>query len=303
MEISASNWGRSWKGDLSPLPGWTMICRDSGGAQGLGRAMVRCLVGPAASPGRQVRRGRDFLKLLPPFIGMVFSFCCEAQALADPGARGICFPSARLYEAGPGPYSVAAGDLDGDGALDLVIANCDSNVVTILWYTGQGEFAPPSHLAVRGGTTSVFCADLDADGDSDIVASNDWDSTLTVLTNEGGRTFSTSNYADGRGAYFVLAVDLDGDGYPEIAATSCWGWTLSVLRNYGNGTFSAPTSYNLNDRPNSICAADFDHDGHMDLVVASAWSIHVFKGNGNGTLAMVMSISRLQIMRQASSRS
>ncbi|BAC89392.1 FG-GAP-like repeat-containing protein [Gloeobacter violaceus] len=95
---------------------------------------------------------------------------------ADPGnvsvllnAGGGGFAPPRSFAVGDLPKSVALGDIDGDGDLDIATANRESNDVSVLLNTGGGSFAPAQAFAVGSRPYSVALGDLDGDGDLDIV--------------------------------------------------------------------------------------------------------------------------------------
>src|SRR5438046_9028435 len=73
--------------------------------------------------------------------------------------------SARSYAAGAGPFSVAAGDLNGDGRLDLVVANSLANSVTVLLGNGDGTFQATQRFAagLASGTFLVAVAYIGRD--------------------------------------------------------------------------------------------------------------------------------------------
>ena len=84
------------------------------------------------------------------------------------GAPTCTFPNPVSYGVGEEPRSVVLGDLDGDGNLDLVVANLESNDVTVRLNAGDGTLAAPATYGVGDSPRSVAIGDLDGDGDLDL---------------------------------------------------------------------------------------------------------------------------------------
>ena len=86
-----------------------------------------------------------------------------ALASAAPAAAQL-FDADERFAAGFRPRSVAIGDLDGDGAPDLAVANFLSGDVSVLLGVGDGTFAAQQRFAAGSAPASVSIGDLDGDG-------------------------------------------------------------------------------------------------------------------------------------------
>jgi hypothetical protein len=196
------------------------------------------------------------------------------------------FGSPYNYVAGDGPKSVFCADLNGDGNLDLAVANYSSNNVSILMNNNDGGFENPVNYDVGDSPFSVFCADLDGDGDPDLAVANSSSHNVSILKNNGGGTFQTAiNYSAGNYPHSVFCADLDGDFDLDLAVANQTSDNVSILKNTGNGTFQPAVNYGAGDGPSSVFCADLDGDGDLDLVVANYYSnnVSILKNNGNGT--------------------
>jgi hypothetical protein len=94
---------------------------------------------------------------------------------------------------GAGPISVATGDLDGDGKIDIATANTDDGTVSVLLGTGHGPFTAGPTQAVGLGPYSVALADLNADRAPDLAIANSDDDTVSVLRNAPTATPGTGS--------------------------------------------------------------------------------------------------------------
>lgn len=203
------------------------------------------------------------------------------------------FDTPLSYWTGSWPSSVCTGDLNGDGCSDLVVANDNSDNISVLFGDGNGTFAPAADYATGGNPKSVCCADLDGDKNLDIMTANFDSNNISVLMNNGDGTFTDAvNYsagvmADGVGTYSVCSGDLDGDGDMDLAATSILSNDISIFINKDDGTFAAAVIYEAGNHSRSICRGDFDGDGDTDLAVVNEYSndVSVFLGEGDGTFA------------------
>lgn len=184
-------------------------------------------------------------------------------------------------------------DLDGDAALDVVIAVDDAagaaeTRVVCLGNDGAGVFAVAGTIPLPGATrVAVAFADGDGDGDTDVVASveNGGVAALQLLAHDGAFGFQAV-----AGAFPTVAAsapgvfDVDGDGDVDVAAVGAGGEVL-LFTNTG-GVFAdtvvdaAPTRY--------VVGADLDGDGDGDLVALRADSSLALLRNVGGVLQPAM---------------
>ncbi|MFO0737393.1 MAG: VCBS repeat-containing protein [Labilithrix sp.] len=192
--------------------------------------------------------------------------------------------------------AVHAGDLDGDGDIDLAVAdwgaspNPDSSTpaspVTLRLYVndGRGNFSAGAALPAPEGSsaTDIDVADIDGDFDLDIVLTNR-NGQSRLFANDGKGTFTDVTRAlafprkRGPFAFNAELCDIDGDGDLDLlydsAARSLAGHSSQVLVNDGSGRFLDDTEARVigeaRSDDNQLKCADIDNDGDYDLVVAS----------------------------------
>ncbi|MCP4580949.1 MAG: hypothetical protein GY839_04985 [candidate division Zixibacteria bacterium] len=187
-----------------------------------------------------------------------------------------------------GVVSVTGADLNGDGHLDLAVANLYSNSITVLFNDGSGIFGTQMVYAAGLGPRSVCAADLDDDGDIDLAVSNEGSDNVSVLLNYGDGTFAgQSTYPAGNDARSVCASDFDNDGDFDLAVANSLSDNVSVLMNNGDGSFAGQVLYDVGAVPRSIISRDFNADGYSDLAVANAFddNISILINNGSGDFA------------------
>jgi hypothetical protein len=195
---------------------------------------------------------------------------------------------------GAQPFSVVAGDLDGDGRPDLVSANRAGNNVTALRNTsssGAPSFAADLDVSVGTGPKSVAVDDIDGDGKPDLAVANSNNntsgpSTVSILRSTstvGSISFDAQlTFPVGANPSYVVLGDLDGDGKPDLVvansdfSSSNPNLTISVLRNTstpGSVSFAPGQTFTVGSKPGAVALGDLDGDGKLDLVVANSDNI------------------------------
>lgn len=173
------------------------------------------------------------------------------------------------FATGDFPFRVVAGDLDRDGADDLVVANLLSWNFTVAWGAGDGTFPATGTLPPVSMIEDVALADLNRDGLPDIVAVNGQTALFTLL-NKGGRAFDPPRFYPLPDQPATLATgDLDGDGDADVVVGQRTGAAVTILENNGNGFLSTRVAaWPLGGRPGALAVADLNLDGLRDIVVA-----------------------------------
>jgi hypothetical protein len=173
--------------------------------------------------------------------------------------------------------SVASGDLDGDGSVDLVatVSSETESHLSVLKGNGDGTFQPAVSLPIPPQTFEVFYYDPDIGG-------------INSYSINVPQTLSS-----------VVAGDLNDDGRMDLVATGSAQAEYSgdnyvnVLLGNGNGGFAEPAVHPLgvpgdlvaDGPPGAVAIADLNQDGHHDVVTSRAYSgMNVLLGNGSGVL-------------------
>src|SRR6516162_10214322 len=187
-----------------------------------------------------------------------------AGLLAAPRARaGPLFAADYLsFDTGGRPFSVAVGDLNRDGLLDVVTANQTTGSLTVLLGQGDGNVGsgascPQCRGDFRAGNSpvSVAIGDLDGDHVPDVVAADLSTDSLFVMIGVGDGSFRTKrgiHMGAGSAPFFVALADLNGDGHLDAVVANERGNSISVLLGNGDGTFKPRTDFPVGVDPVAI---------------------------------------------------
>ncbi len=224
------------------------------------------------------------------------------------------FQPAVEYAAGQSPNSIAVADFNGDGKLDLAVANqgialqAIDGSVSILLGKGDGTFQAAVDYAAGKIPSSIAAGDFNGDGKPDLAVVNvgsgqtatPIDGNLSILLNVGDGTFQPAvDYQPCPSPISVQVADLNRDGKLDVIALedSSIGPSGVMLGN-GDGTFQSPLPFSA-EGPGRLVLGDFNRDGNLDLVQARATTVDLFLGNGDGTFQPARTISNFGLFSRA----
>ncbi len=214
------------------------------------------------------------------------------------GATIPAFADKQDFNTGTTPSAVAVGDLNGDGAPDVVVANAGDNTVSVLLNTTTPgadtfSFAAKQDFQTEADPQALAIKDLNGDGKADVVIANAaaGSNSVSMLVNTtvpGSTTATFANqqkFSTGGGPTSVAVGDFNGDGEPDVvSANSASGAnSVSVLFNTtpmveatNVSSFSA-AQITLSHSTRGAAVSDFNGDGKPDVVVGglSAYSLTV----------------------------
>jgi hypothetical protein len=251
----------------------------------------------------------DFVAGAPGFDGIAGPDCGRIQIFSGAGASPLLAAEGGQAGEAFGTALAAAGDLDHDQNLDLVVgaplfdgtAGADCGRVTAL-RAGRGGViwgVEGSAAGDRLGTSVAGGADLDADGFPDValgapgldgVAGADSGAILLRHGRTGAALLALEGTAagDGEGAVALLLADTNGNlrgevltGAPEASGSGVARGRVRVLEASQSAASQAEV-HSAASSPTCIAAADVDGDGDLDLVVAGGTFLSVL-WNGDHT--------------------
>jgi FG-GAP-like repeat/Abnormal spindle-like microcephaly-assoc'd, ASPM-SPD-2-Hydin len=196
------------------------------------------------------------------------------------------------YVVGQNPSFIVGQDLNGDGKMDLAVAN-SSNSISILLGKGDGTFQAHMDYPSAASPAALAVADFNGDKFPDLVVTHNgvpW--ALTLLKGNGDGTFQPEqqiplSLPGGVATAQIAALDLNADGKQDIVLTVSAQSGAVVLLGNGDGTFQPSVTYTSGRSPFAFAARDVNNDGIIDLEVADEQSndITVLLGNGDGTFS------------------
>jgi hypothetical protein len=201
------------------------------------------------------------------------------------------FTPAASSTAGTTLYSIATGDLNGDGKLDLVIGG---TAAMSLLGNGDGTFQTPQPLVTASYPICVAIADFNNDGKMDIATCSYNDPNgdiVSILLGNGDGTFQPyRSYPTDFGGRAIAAGDFNRDGKLDLAIASNNTGNVSILLGNGDGSFQPPIDIFVSPELSAVVTGDLNRDGNLDLVVANSGGTWILLGEGDGSFQPPASI-------------
>ncbi|MBD2723621.1 T9SS type A sorting domain-containing protein [Hymenobacter sp. BT189] len=181
--------------------------------------------------------------------------------------------------------SVALGDLNNDGRLDIVGGSGVNDAITLVQATAAGGWQSQNYAA-NYYPRSITLGDVNNDGRLDIVTANsDFASSSVLLGQSGGGFSRKTDYPVGANPNCVVLGDVNGDGRLDMVTGSASSSQVAVLLSLASGGFGPKTNFTTDANPYKIALGDVNGDGRLDIVTTnpSANTVSVLLNTGTFT--------------------
>lgn len=187
------------------------------------------------------------------------------------------------------PASIAIGDFNGDGKIDVAVAGESQRLIIFLGDGRGGLRAAAESAKVGEHPGAMAAADVNGDGKTDLVVANHDTDHLTILINDGGARFSarTQRVPSKPHPHMIAAADVSGDGHVDLITDSFLEKRLLVLLGDGGGWLPGPP-VTVGRKPYfTLSVADLDADGALDIVVPNQGegTVSILRGDGKSHFA------------------
>ena len=189
-------------------------------------------------------------------------------------------------------YSAPLADLNGDGALDMVISNDSPDPKVVLLNDGKGSFRLAGTFGeAQWPTRNVVLADFNGDGAPDIAVANR-PGPGYVCFNDGKAHFRCRELGPETSAT-MLAGDMDGNGSQDVVVACRDDCQSVVYLNDGRGNFPVKRPFGpASASTRALALGDFDGDGRMDIAAChEGEGLYVYFNAGHGSFGPGLKIA------------
>ena len=190
-----------------------------------------------------------------------------AHADPGPGSRPLTFAAEVAQTGTTTLYNLTTGDLDGDGADEIVGGGFPADVDVLHRDPTTGTWSTASPFSAGGSSVpDVVVADLDGAGRPDVAAVSGGADAVTVWT--GGPAAPQTVGVSGSGPLAIAAADVDGDGRTDLVTADVGSSDVSVLTKDRVGSGYTPRRVPTGNTPVDVVARDLNGDGRTDIATA-----------------------------------
>lgn len=216
--------------------------------------------------------------------GMMGMILC-GDGMPQPGE--LCLVQGADAPAGLGPVDVGAGDLDGDGNVDVVTLDATALEVGVLFGNGDGTLgAPGAGTALTGLPTRLEVGDFTGDGELDVVVLDTEADAVQLLVGNGvGALAAPMATATGAGVVDMVAANFDPGASRDVAVLSADANTIQMLLGGAGGLVAGPTAVVGAAIDDAIGSGSFNPggDAFADVMGLGAAGYDAWATNGLGT--------------------
>src|SRR3989441_2329840 len=218
------------------------------------------------------------------------------------GKGNFSQPNGSPFPTGQNPTDIDTGDFNGDGSIDVAIANHGVKLVTVLLGNGKGQFSlasgSPFSVDSNPHPHGIAVADFNGDKKPDIAIDSWSENKVLGMFGKGDGTFQRPGvkFDVGKMPYQRLrTADVNEDGKPDNITSNFDAGTVSVLLGDGHGNFTRK-DFPVPPDPFGVAIANFNGDQHLDIAMEhysghavdrskNGMSVLFGDGKGNFTLA------------------
>ncbi|WP_445313035.1 DUF4347 domain-containing protein [Microcoleus vaginatus] len=196
------------------------------------------------------------------------------------------------------PFFSVVRDFNGDGNLDLAVANplsgANGDFVSIRLGTGTGTFGNPTNFGQGINPRSIAAGDFNGDDRLDLATAPLSGNNLSILLGDGTGSFSTPVSINAGPSLSIATADFNGDDQLDLVTSNNTATNnISVLLGDGTGNFSAPVNFSAGTGNHFVVTGDFNGDSKLDLAVSNTGSnnVSVLLGDGTGNFGTTTNFS------------
>jgi hypothetical protein len=188
-----------------------------------------------------------------------------------PGGAGGAFGSERTINVGSLPARAVVADVDGDNAVDVLIADPVERQIAVLYGNHRSTvFDPPVKVGAVDTPTALSTVRTGAGALLGVAAAGGTTGTILLFRQTSPRTFlSPVVTTSGNVMADLGSGDFDGDGRGDLVTLDQAGLHLTLWAGNGDGSFSLREGVTLTDAATRLAVADLDGNGRPDVALTS----------------------------------